>query len=186
MLLSDKDILLNIRNNNIKVHPFSTDMLQPASVDLSLDNKFRLFNKNINSIDPLVKQMNLTNLVKKKPEEPFVLNAKEFVLGSTYEKISIPNNIAARLEGKSSLARIGLSVHSTAGFIDPGFSGYITLELGNLSSVPIKLWYKLRISQICFFRLTSRVNKVYGSSIYKSKYQNQTGPTESKLHTEFT
>lgn len=182
MLLSDKDIIKNIKNKRLKVQPFDLSMLQPSSIDLSLDNKFRVFKKKIKYIDPSILSSNYTFLVENKKNTPFILYPKEFILGCTYEKISIPNNLAARLEGKSSLGRIGLFTHSTAGFIDPGFCGHITLELMNASPIAIKLWYKLKIGQICFFSLSSAVNYSYGSKFYKNKYQNQVGPTESRFH----
>lgn len=156
-------------------------MLQPSSIDVRLDRYFRLFdNHKYPYIDPAAEQPELTRLVEVNGDEPFVLHPGEFVLGSTYEAVTLPDDVAARLEGKSSLGRLGLLTHSTAGFVDPGFSGHVTLELSNVATLPIMLWPGMKIGQMCFFRLSSPAEHPYGSSQYSSRYQGQRGPTASR------
>jgi dCTP deaminase len=156
MLLSDRDIKVELSNGRIGLEPLDLEMVQPSSVDVRLDQYFRLFdNHKYPFIDPAEDQPELTRLVEAKPGEPFILHPGEFVLGSTYERVSLPDDIAARLEGKSSLGRLGLLTHSTAGFVDPGFTGHVTLELSNVATLPIKLWPGMKIGQLCFMRLTS-------------------------------
>lgn len=186
MLLSDRDIKLELAADRIRLDPFVSEMIQPASVDVRIDRYFRLFdNHKYPYIDPSQDQPELTRLIEAKADEPFILHPGEFVLGSTYESVTLPDDIAARLEGKSSLGRLGLLTHSTAGFVDPGFSGHVTLELSNMATLPIKLWPGMKIGQLCFFRLTSPTERPYGSSEYKSRYQNQRGPTASRSHLNF-
>lgn len=161
-------------------------MVQPSSVDVRIDRFFRLFdNHKYAHIDPAEDQPELTRLVEVDSGEPFILHPGEFVLGSTYEAVTLPDDIAARLEGKSSLGRLGLLTHSTAGFIDPGFSGHVTLELSNMATLPIKLWPGMKIGQLCFFRLTSPAEQPYGSGASGSRYQGQRGPTPSKSFQNF-
>jgi dCTP deaminase len=161
-------------------------MIQPSSIDVRLDRFFRLFdNHKYPFIDPAEDQPELTHLVEVEAEQPFILHPGEFVLGSTYEQVSLPDDVAARLEGKSSLGRLGLLTHSTAGFIDPGFTGHVTLELSNVATLPIKLWPGMKIGQMCFFRLSSAAERPYGSSEYSSRYQNQRGPTASRSFQNF-
>ncbi|HSP75269.1 MAG TPA: dCTP deaminase, partial [Cryobacterium sp.] len=136
-------------------------------------------------IDPAEDQPDLTRLIETAAGEPFILHPGEFVLGSTYEKVTLPDDVAARLEGKSSLGRLGLLTHSTAGFIDPGFTGHVTLELSNVATLPIKLWPGMKIGQLCFFRLSSPAERPYGSSAYSSRYQGQRGPTASRSFQNF-
>src|ERR671933_3052839 len=158
-------------------------MVQPSSVDVRLDRFFRLFdNHKYAVIDPAQDQPDLTRLVEVEADQPFVLHPGEFVLGSTYEGVTLPHDLAARLEGKSSLGRLGLLTHSTAGFIDPGFSGHVTLELSNVANLPIKLYPGMKIGQICLFRLSSPAEYPYGSSVYGSRYQGQRGPTPSRSY----
>ncbi|MCU1437453.1 MAG: deoxynucleotide triphosphate deaminase [Naasia sp.] len=186
MLLSDRDIRAEIAAGRIGLSPHDPELLQPSSFDVRLDRFFRLFdNHKYPYIDPAEDQPDLTRLVETKPDEPFILHPGEFVLGSTYELITLPDDIAARLEGKSSLGRLGLLTHSTAGFIDPGFSGHVTLELSNVATLPIKLWPGMKIGQLCFFRLTSAAEHPYGSSQYGSRYLGQRGPTASRSHLNF-
>ncbi len=186
MLLSDRDIRAEIESGRVGVSPFASEMVQPSSIDVRLDRFFRVFeNHRYPHIDPAVEQVDLTREVEAIEDEPFVLHPGEFVLGSTYEVISLPNDVAARLEGKSSLGRLGLLTHSTAGFIDPGFSGHVTLELANVATLPILLWPGMKIGQVCFFRMTSEADYPYGSSIYGSRYQGQRGPTQSRSHANF-
>lgn len=166
--------------------PLDLGMVQPSSVDVRLDRFFRLFdNHKYQHIDPSLDQPDLTRLVEVDSTEPFVLHPGEFVLGATYEVITLPDDIAARLEGKSSLGRLGLLTHSTAGFIDPGFSGHVTLELSNVATLPITLWPGMKIGQLCFFRLTSPAEHPYGSDKYGSRYQGQRGPTASRSFQNF-
>ncbi|HET8615504.1 MAG TPA: dCTP deaminase [Actinomycetales bacterium] len=186
MLLSDRDIRAEIASGRVVLSPYDETMVQPSSVDVRLDRFFRLFdNHKYPVIDPAEDQPELTRLVEVGPDEPFVLHPGEFVLGSTYEVTTLPDDVAARLEGKSSLGRLGLLTHSTAGFIDPGFSGHVTLELSNVATLPIKLWPGMKIGQLCFFRLSSAAEHPYGSERYGSRYQGQRGPTASRSFQNF-
>jgi dCTP deaminase len=186
MLLSDRDIKAELSSGRIGLEPLDLEMVQPSSVDVRLDQFFRLFdNHKYPFIDPAEDQPDLTRLVEAKPGEPFILHPGEFVLGSTYERVTLPDDIAARLEGKSSLGRLGLLTHSTAGFVDPGFTGHVTLELSNVATLPIKLWPGMKIGQLCFMRLTSPTEQPYGSSTYASRYQGQRGPTASRSFMNF-
>jgi len=184
--LSDRDIRAELDAGRIKLDPFDEAMMQPSSIDIRLDRFFRVFeNHRYPHIDPAQEQSELTREVEPVGDEPFILHPGEFVLGSTYELIALPDDIAARLEGKSSLGRLGLLTHSTAGFIDPGFSGHVTLELSNVATLPIKLYPGMKIGQFCFFRLSSPSEHPYGSSVYGSRYQDQRGPTPSRSHANF-
>jgi dCTP deaminase len=186
VLLSDRDIKAELDQGRIGLDPFDPGLIQPSSIDVRLDRYFRLFdNHKYPFIDPAEDQPELTHLVETKPDEAFILHPGEFVLGSTYEQVTLPDDIAARLEGKSSLGRLGLLTHSTAGFIDPGFSGHVTLELSNVATLPIKLWPGMKIGQLCYFRLSSPAENPYGSSIYGSRYQGQRGPTASRSFQNF-
>ncbi len=186
MLLSDRDIRGELSAGRIELDPFAVGMIQPSSVDVRLDRYFRLFdNHKYPYIDPAEDQPDLTRLVEVERGQPLILHPGEFVLGSTFERVSLPDDVAARLEGKSSLGRLGLLTHSTAGFIDPGFSGHVTLELSNVATLPIKLWPGMKIGQLCFFRLTSAAEHSYGSSEYGSRYQDQRGPTASRSSRDF-
>ncbi|MDR3068061.1 MAG: dCTP deaminase [Cellulomonas sp.] len=181
MLLSDRDIRAEIDAGRVVLDPYDPDMVQPSSVDVRLDKYFRLFdNHRYAVIDPAAEQPDLTHLVEADAGEPFVLHPGEFVLGSTYEQVTLPDDVAARLEGKSSLGRLGLLTHSTAGFVDPGFSGHVTLELSNVATLPILLWPGMKVGQLCFFRLESAAEHAYGSARYGSRYQGQRGPTASR------
>ena len=181
MLLSDRDIRAEIDAQRIALDPYDPAMIQPSSIDVRLDRFFRTFeNHRYPHIDPAEDQPDLTRMVEPIGDEPFILHPGEFVLGSTYEVVSLPDDVAARLEGKSSLGRLGLLTHSTAGFIDPGFSGHVTLELANVANLPIKLWPGMKIGQLCFFRLTSPAEAPYGSGAQGSRYQGQRGPTPSR------
>ena len=185
-MLSDIDIKNSIKNNDIEISPLIEDYIQPSSVDLRVGADFRVFeNHKYSHIDPKAQQDDLTSLVTATIEEPFVLHPGEFVLGTTFEKVSLSNKVVARLEGKSSLGRIGLLIHSTAGFVDPGFSGYLTLELSNVANLPIKIYPEMKIGQISFYYLNSPSESEYGSETYGSKYQGQEGPTPSRSHTDF-
>lgn len=186
VLLSDRDIRAELEADRVVLDPYDPSMLQPSSIDVRLDKYFRLFdNHKYPFIDPATDQPELTRLVEADNDEAFVLHPGEFVLGSTYEAVTLPDDVAARLEGKSSLGRLGLLTHSTAGFIDPGFSGHVTLELSNVATLPIKLWPGMKIGQMCFFRLSSASDHPYGSDLYGSRYQGQRGPTASRSSKNF-
>ena len=186
MLLSDRDILAQVEAGRVALDPWTPEMVQPSSVDVRLDRFFRIFeNHRYPVIDPALDQPELTRLVEPEGDEPFVLHPGEFVLGATYELVTLPDDIAARLEGKSSLGRLGLLTHSTAGFIDPGFSGHVTLELSNVATLPITLYPGMKIGQLCFFQLSSPALNPYGSAVNKSRYQGQRGPTASRSHLNF-
>ena len=186
MLLSDRDILAQVEAGRVALDPWSAEMVQPSSVDVRLDRFFRVFeNHRYPVIDPAADQPELTRLVEPDGDEPFVLHPGEFVLGATYESVTLPDDVAARLEGKSSLGRLGLLTHSTAGFIDPGFTGHVTLELSNVATLPIILYPGMKIGQLCFFQLSSPADNPYGSQVNKSRYQGQRGPTASRSHLNF-
>ena len=181
MLLSDRDLRAELHAGRVGLEPYDEGMIQPSSVDVRLDRYFRVFENHLYPhIDPAEEQADLTRLVETGPDEAFILHPGEFALASTYEVITLPDDIAGRLEGKSSLGRLGLLTHSTAGFIDPGFSGHVTLELSNVATLPIKLWPGMKIGQLCLFRLSSPAEHPYGSAIYGSRYQGQRGPTPSR------
>ena len=186
MLLSDKSIKEAIREGKIVIKPYFEDCVQPSSIDIHLDSKFLLFNRAKHGvIDVKQKQDGLMTQVEVKDGEPFILHPGEFVLGSTLESIKLPNDIAGRIEGKSSLGRLGLLIHSTAGYVDPGWEGNLTLELSNVSPLPITLYYKMKIGQISFVRMTTPVDKPYGTKGLGSHYQGQKIPSPSKFYEEF-
>jgi dCTP deaminase len=186
MLLSDRDIRTQIEAGRIGLEPLNMELIQPSSMDVRLDRFFRLFdNHKYPFIDPREQQDDLTRFVEVDKDEAFILHPGEFVLGSTFEFVTLPNDIAARLEGKSSLGRLGLLTHSTAGFVDPGFRGHVTLELSNTATLPIKLWPGMKIGQLCFFQLSSESENPYGSAKYGSRYQGQRGPTASRSYLNF-
>src|SRR3954452_8231858 len=186
VLLSDRDIRAEIDGGRVVLEPYDKEMVQPSSVDVRIDRYFRLFdNHKYAVIDPALEQPELTRRIEVDPDEPFVLHPGEFVLASTYELAPRPDDGAASLEGKSSLGRLGLLTHSTAGFIDPGFSGHVTLELSNVATLPIKLWPGMKIGQVCVIRLSSAAEYPYGSSVYGSRYQGQRGPTPSRSYLNF-
>jgi dCTP deaminase len=186
VLLSDRDILAELEAGRIRLEPFDPAMVQPSSIDFRLDRYFRVFENHMYPhIDPAEDQSDLTRMVETAPGEPFILHPGEFVLGSTYEVVSLPDDLAARVEGKSSLGRLGLLTHATAGFVDPGFSGHVTLELANVATLPIKLWPGMKIGQLCFFQLSSPSEHPYGSAKYGSRYQGQRGPTPSRSYLNF-
>ena len=181
MVLSDRAITRLIDAGRIVIDPYDPSLMQPASLDVRVDRLFRVFrNSRYPYIDVKREQEGLTELVEIEDDEPFILHPGEFALASTYEVVTLPDDVAGRLEGKSSLGRLGLLTHSTAGFIDPGFSGHVTLELSNVATLPIKLWPGMKIGQLCLFRLSSPAEHPYGSTVYGSRYQGQRGPTPSR------
>jgi len=186
VVLSDGDIRAEIEAGRIVLDPYVPEAVQPSSVDLHLDNRFRVFrNSRYPYIDVREEQPELTELVEIRDDEPFILHPGEFVLGSTLERVELPNDLVARLEGKSSLGRLGLLIHSTAGYVDPGWEGNLTLELSNVANLPIALYYGMKIGQISFFKMSSAVERPYGSPELGSKYQGQSEPTASAFHRDF-
>ncbi len=186
MVLSDRTIKQELAAGRIIIAPIDPEDIQPASVDLHLDRKILVFgNHQQPFIDVKSSLENLSHLFEIDSEEPFVLHPGDFVLGSTVEHIELPDDLVARLEGKSSLGRIGLVIHSTAGFVDPGWKGNLTLELSNLARLPITLYHGMKIGQISFLRLTTPAERLYGSDTLGSKYQGQTEPTASRIHRDF-
>lgn len=186
MILSDRTIREELEAGRIAIDPFDPSAVQPSSVDLHVDAVFRVFhNARYPYIDVRQPMEDLTEEVKVEDGEAFILHPGEFVLGSTMERIRLPDDLVARLEGKSSLGRLGLLIHSTAGYVDPGWDGYLTLELSNVANLPITIYPAMKIGQISFFRLTSAADAPYGSDRTGSKYQGQRGPTPSRFFEEF-
>ncbi len=186
MIFSDRTIKAAIASARITIDPYDEAMVQPSSIDLRCDPSFRVFqNHKYSLIDPKAPQSDLTLGVTATESEPFILHPGEFVLGSTLETIGLSDNVVARLEGKSSLGRLGLLIHSTAGFIDPGFRGQVTLELSNVSNLPIAIYPGMKIGQVSFYEMTTPAEFPYGSPELGSKYQDQTGPTPSQMHQDF-
>jgi dCTP deaminase len=186
MILSDRSILEEIKAGRIEIEPFDEACVQPSSIDLHVDRKFRTFhNARYPFIDVKKEMPELTEIVEVEGDNPFILHPGEFVLGSTLERVRLPDDLVARLEGKSSLGRLGLLIHSTAGYVDPGWDGYLTLELSNVANLPITIYPGMKIGQISFFRLTSPAEHPYGSRDRGSKYQGQQGPTASRFFEEF-
>jgi dCTP deaminase len=186
VVLSDRDIRSEIAAGRIVIDPFIPEAVQPSSVDLHLDRRFRVFrNSRYPFIDVRADQPELTELVEIAGDDPFILHPGEFVLGSTLERVQLPNDLVARLEGKSSLGRLGLLIHSTAGYVDPGWEGNLTLELSNVANLPITLYDGMKIGQISFQRLSSPAEVGYGDASIGSKYRGQRDPTASLYHRDF-
>ncbi len=186
-VLSDRDIRASIEEGRVVIRPYDPVDLQPSSVDLHLDRRFRVFRNNrYPFIDVRQRQPDLTELLQIGDDEPFILHPGEFVLGQTLEWVELPDDLVARLEGKSSLGRLGLLIHSTAGYVDPGWRGNLTLELSNVANLPIALYHGMKIGQISFFRMSSPVERPYGSPELGSKYQGQSEPTASAFHRDFS
>jgi dCTP deaminase len=186
VILSDRDIIEAIKSGEVGIEPFEIADVQPSSIDLHVDRFFRTFhNARHPFIDVKKKMDDLTELVEVERDEAFILHPGEFVLGSTREYVRLPNDLVARLEGKSSLGRLGLLIHSTAGYVDPGFEGRLTLELSNVANLPITIYPHMKIGQISFFRLSSPAENPYGSDKARSKYQGQRGPTPSRYYENF-
>jgi dCTP deaminase len=186
-VLSDRDIRAAIDAGEIVIRPYDPKDLQPSSVDLHLDRRFRVFRNNrYPYIDVRAVQPDLTEMLSVADDEAFILHPGEFVLGQTLEWTELPNDLVARLEGKSSLGRLGLLIHSTAGYVDPGWKGNLTLELSNVANLPIALYYGMKIGQISFFKMSSEVDRPYGSPELGSKYQGQSEPTASAFHRDFS
>jgi dCTP deaminase len=186
MILSDRSIREEIEAGRITIDPFDPSCLQPSSVDLHVDRTFRTFhNARYPYIDVKAPMPGLTELVEVPGDTPFILHPGEFVLGSTLERVRLPDDLVARLEGKSSLGRLGLLIHSTAGYVDPGWDGYLTLELSNVANLPITIYPGMKIGQISFLRMTTPADHPYGSASTGSKYQGQRGPTPSRYFENF-
>src|SRR5689334_15492658 len=186
MVLSDRSIREAIADGRIIIDPLGEDCVQPSSVDLHLDNLFRVFlNHTMDVIDVKADQEDLTELIKVPEDQFFVLHPGEFVLGSTSERVRVPDDLVARIEGKSSLGRLGLLIHSTAGFVDAGWDGHLTLELANVANLPIRLYPGMKIGQVSFFEMTTPADNPYGSKTVGSKYQGQRGPTPSRYFENF-
>src|SRR3954453_10187760 len=184
MVLSDRTIKEEVAAGRLVFDPYDESLVQPSSVDVRVDRSFRVFNNSRYPFIDVRKPMeNLTELVTVEDEEPFVLHPGEFVLGQTLERVQLPDDLVARLEGKSSLGRLGLLIHSTAGFVDSGFSGNLTLELSNVANLPITIYYGMPIGQISFMRMDGPVENTYGSR--GNKYQGQTEPTPSRFYLNF-
>jgi len=186
LILSDRDIRKAIKEGRIGIDPFVDSSVQPSSVDVHVDRYFRTFHNARHPFIDVKKPMeDLTELVEVDQDEAFILHPGEFVLGSTNEYVRLPDDLVARLEGKSSLGRLGLLIHSTAGFVDAGFEGHLTLELSNVANLPITIYPGMKIGQIGFFRLSSPAEHPYGSTEVASKYQGQRGPTPSRFYENF-
>lgn len=183
MILSDQDIRKQIESGRVVVEPFDENMVQPSSIDIRVDSLFRVFHNSRYPVIDVRKPMeDLTELVEVSEEEPFILHPGEFVLGSTLEKVTLPDDIVGRIEGKSSLGRLGLLIHSTAGFVDAGWSGHLTLELSNVANLPITIYPGMKIGQLCLFEMTSPAERPYGE---RGRYRDQRGPTPSKFYEDF-
>jgi dCTP deaminase len=186
MVLSDRTIRRLLEEGRIGIDPYAEELLQPSSVDVRVDRLFRVFrNSRYPFIDVKQEMEELTELVQVDSDEAFILHPGEFVLGSTLERITLPNDLVARLEGKSSLGRLGLLIHSTAGFIDPGWDGHVTLELSNVANLPITIYYGMKIGQLSFVQLSEPAEHPYGTGSLGSKYQGQAGPTPSRYWKNF-
>jgi dCTP deaminase len=187
MVLSDRTIGRLIGEGRIEIDPYDAALLQPSSLDVRVDRYFRVFRNNrYPHIDVKREQEDLTEQVEIDDEQPFILHPGEFVLGSTLERVRLPDDLVARLEGKSSLGRLGLLIHSTAGFIDPGFDGHVTLELSNVANLPITIYHAMKIGQLSFMQLSEPTSTPYGSDSLGSKYQGQRGPTPSRYWQNFS
>jgi dCTP deaminase len=187
MVLSDRTIRRLIDEGRIGIEPFDEELVQPSSVDVRVDRFFRVFrNSRYPFIDVKEEMEDLTELVETEDSEPFILHPGEFVLGSTLERITLPDDLVARLEGKSSLGRLGLLIHSTAGFIDPGWDGHVTLELSNVANLPITIYVGMKIGQLSFVQLSEPAENPYGAAALGSKYQGQAGPTPSRYWKNFS
>ena len=186
MVLSDRTIATLIADGRIGIDPYDDALLQPSSVDVRVDSAFRVFhNARYPYIDVKQEMEDLTELVEVEDDRPFILHPGEFVLGSTLERVTLPDDLVARLEGKSSLGRLGLLIHSTAGFIDPGFDGHVTLELSNVANLPIAIYFGMKIGQVSFMQLSEPAETPYGAGGLGSKYQGQRGPTPSRYWQNF-
>ena len=186
VILSDVDIRKEVASGRVVIDPFDENAVQPSSVDLRVDRWFRVFaNSRYPYIDVKEPMDDLTELVEASDDQPLILHPGEFILGSTLERVSLPDDLVARVEGKSSLGRLGLLIHSTAGFVDAGWDGHLTLELSNVANLPITIYPEMKIGQLCLFKMSSPAERPYGSKDMTSKYQGQKGPTASRYYKNF-
>jgi len=186
MMLSDRSLREALAAGTIEVEPLGDNAIQPSSIDLRLARQFRIFRNHTRGIIDVKEDLSdLTELVEMGDDEPFILHPGEFVLGSTLERVKVPNDLVARIEGKSSLGRLGLLIHSTAGFVDAGWNGQLTLELSNVASLPITLYPSMKIGQMSFMQMTTEADNPYGSGAVRSKYQDQQGPIASRYNENF-
>jgi len=186
VVLSDRTIRRMLAEGRIEIEPYDAALIQPSSLDVRVDRYFRVFrNSRYPFINVKEAQEDLTELVEVDGDQPFILHPGEFVLGSTLERVRLPDDLVARLEGKSSLGRLGLLIHSTAGFIDPGWNGHVTLELSNVANLPITIYYGMKIGQLSFVQMTEPADNPYGADALGSKYQDQEGPTPSRYYRNF-
>lgn len=185
MILSDQDIAKAVKEGRIGIEPFDPNCLQPSSYDLHLGERILVFDNHRVGVVDVREDIEVSRLVRIDERDGLIIHPGEFVLGSTLESFRIPSNLAAKIEGRSSLGRLGLIVHATAGFVDPGFEGELTFEISNISRLPIRIYPKMRIAQICFFKMSSPARTPYGSRKLGSKYKGQKGPTRSKIHLDF-
>ena len=186
MILSDVSIKEALASGRIEIDPAGPNAIQPSSVDLRLDHRFRVFRNHTRGLIDVKQDLSdLTEMVEMPDDQPFILHPGEFVLGSTLERVKVPNDLVARIEGKSSLGRLGLLIHSTAGFVDAGWNGQLTLELSNVASLPITLYPGMKIGQMSFMQMTTEADNPYGSGEVRSKYQDQVGPVASRYWENF-
>lgn len=185
MILSDRDILRRIKKGDLKIKPFDKKALQPSTIDFQLDSKICVFDNWQTAFIDLAKKQDVSRVIDIGKKGSFIIHPGEFILGSTVEKVTLPTDLAAKVEGRSSLGRVGLVIHATAGYVDPGFSGHLTLEISNISRLPIKLYAGMRIGQMSFIMMSSPVLKPYGSPSLGSKYQGQEYPTATRIWKEF-
>jgi dCTP deaminase len=186
VVLSDRTIKRLLAEGRIGIEPYDEGLLQPSSVDVRVDRYFRVFrNSRYPFINVKEEQEDLTELLEIESDQPFILHPGEFVLGSTLERVTLPDDIVGRLDGKSSLGRLGLLIHSTAGFIDPGWDGHVTLELSNVANLPITIYHRMKIGQLSFVQMTEPAETPYGTGTIGSKYQGQQGPTASRYWQNF-
>ncbi len=186
VILSDRTIRAEIESGRIGIEPYDPTMIQPSSIDVRLDDRFLVFKSHTRPVIDVKQDLtDLTEMVRMDDDQPFILHPGEFVLGSTHERVRIPDDLVARIEGKSSLARLGLVIHSTAGFVDAGFEGHITLELSNVATLPITLYPGMKVGQISFLRMDGPAETPYGAGSLGSKYSGQVGPTPSQYWKNF-
>jgi dCTP deaminase len=186
VILSDHTLREELASGRIIIDPFDESCVQPSSIDVKLSNHFRVFRNHTSGVIDVKNAVDLTEPVEIADDGVFMLHPGEFVLGSTLERIGVPDDLVSRIDGKSSLGRLGLIIHSTAGFIDPGFDGHITLELTNIATLPITLYPLMKVGQVSFMRMTTPADNPYGKGAHGSKYQGQRGPTPSRYYENFT
>ncbi len=185
MILSDQDIVQAVQGRGLVIKPFDRRSVQPSSYDVHLADKLLIFDNHFHGEVDIRKKITASHLLKIDEQRGFVIHPHEFILGSTVETFRIPADLAAKLEGKSSLGRLGLIIHATAGYVDPGFEGQLTFEMSNISRVPIRIYPRIKVAQICFFHMSSPAQILYGDKRLGSKYGGQKGPTASRIYLDF-